>query len=137
MERYPEAAASFRKAHELAPSDPMILVKLSRAEVLAGDIRAGYQAIVKARRLAPKNSEVRYVYASHIWQKRPSDALRELTVALRHDPEHLDARLLRAKILFVLNRAGEARRDIRRVLERVPDHPRAKNLLEEYRSLPD
>ena len=115
----------------------MILVKLATAQVLNGNIPAGYRAIVKARRMAPKNPEVRYIYATHIWQKRPEDALRELEAALRYDPEHLDARVLRAKILFVLKRAGEARQEIRRILERDPGNARATGLLEQYRALPD
>ena len=133
--KYQEAVKDFEKAHELDDKNALMLVKLSSAYVMAGRIPDGKKAIIKARRLDPKDPDARFYYASHIWEKDPTNALKELDKAMKLDPSHKDAPVLMGKILFVLNRPAEAREILTKYLRENPGESRATSLMREYQNM--
>ncbi|MBW2245340.1 MAG: hypothetical protein JRH01_25495 [Deltaproteobacteria bacterium] len=64
------------------------------------------------------------------------EALRLAEEGLASQPDFVAARVARALALLDLDRSGEARLELERVLEAVPDHPIASALQDDPRALP-
>lgn len=135
LKRYREAVADFEKAASLAPENALIQVKMSNALVLAGRPQDGFKAVLKARRLNPKDPVARYYFAMHTWQAKPQQAMKSLEMAVRYDPKYADARILMAKMFFVAKLAKRGRHQLALVLKDDPQNRRAQNLLNEYKDL--
>lgn len=129
--RFPEAAASMRKAAELDPLAPIPHAALGWVQLHARDYRAAEEQL---RRTLDTHRDY---FLAQLWlaetlalQQRHTDALAEVDRALRVSPANITAQLTRARILALSGRADAAREALAGVQaleanQYVPAYPRA------------
>lgn len=122
QQRFPEAAAVFRRMLQRLPDDPTLYNNLGSALGAAGDMPGAAEALRRACELAPGRANYWYNLAKALEGIADADgACQALTRFLELVPHDAEARILRADALKTLGRLQEAEADLRYVLARHPD----------------
>ncbi|HKD76868.1 MAG TPA: adenylate/guanylate cyclase domain-containing protein, partial [Ktedonobacterales bacterium] len=104
-DRYPEALADARRAHEMNPNDTVVLRILGLFEVLVGEPDRGIEHFHQVTRLNPRNFAIYETYTNLATAcfvtKRYADGIDWASRALRERPQTITA-----YILIVLNFVG-------------------------------
>mgnify|MGYP002072264736 CR=1 FL=1 len=138
MERNTQAGiarglAHARRAFELDPSSPFVLMMLGRLRVLSGDVASGFDLLNLARERHPSYAHVHYCLAlSHHAAGEPALALESAEMALRLSPrDPLLPMFLTAKAAscYFMDWLEEAERGAREALTIRRDDPWASMVL--------
>jgi tetratricopeptide (TPR) repeat protein len=127
------AAASFRKAIELAPDNASLHHRLGTALSQTGDTRGAMdefrEAIRRAPGYAPSHFSLGVLLAS---SEHDSEAIEQFTAAVRYEPGYADARLQLAGALIRMKRYGEAHAQLVEGGKHNPERPEFARALEQF-----
>lgn len=133
QEAYPLAKAAAMKALAIDPSLGSAHVPLASIKFVWDWDFAGAETEYKeAIRLSPNNAEAHYSYGNALVALgRADEALNELRIAQQLDPLSMTIASNTAWALYIAGRLDEAEVQIRQVLARDPNYPRAHLVLGE------
>jgi tetratricopeptide (TPR) repeat protein len=136
QQRHTEALALLRRALEIQPGDPLILMNLGVVLRAAGERQASEAALRKACERVPDLAAPWYNLGTTLAADlRPAEAERAHAQALERDPNHVDARLGRADALRSLGHIDEAAAECRRVIATSPRTWRAWSKLANLKTI--
>ena len=112
-DRYPEALADTRRAHEINPNDTFVLRILGLIEALSGEPDRGIEHLHQVMRLNPRDSRIyeTYPYLANACfvAKRYADGIDWASRALREMPEFTTAHTMVAICLVGAGEIGKAK----------------------------
>ncbi|MEQ1575615.1 MAG: tetratricopeptide repeat protein [Vicinamibacterales bacterium] len=115
------AIAHYRKASELAPSDPIARHKLGTAWFFAGEIPPAVRQFEEALRLSPGFAKARFSLGLIMASKGDmSRALEQMATAVKDDPGYIEARLRLADMLRQAGRWSESLAQYEQVTRLAP-----------------
>jgi tetratricopeptide (TPR) repeat protein len=127
------AAAAFRQALELRPSDASLHHRLGTALSLSGDAAGASAQLQQAIRLSPTYAPSHFSLGVLLASSgQDSDAVEQFAAAVRSDPAYADARLQLAAALIRLRRYDEARAQVVEGVKHNPDRPEFSRALEQF-----
>lgn len=126
-QRYPEAAALFRKGLEGAPRDPTLHLNLGTAVFLSGDHQTALTHFQEAVRLSPGYARAHFAIGVTMQtQGRDSEAIEELTRAVTYDPGLVDARFTLADALRRVGRPEASLEHYKAIVSADPSASQAR-----------
>lgn len=130
--RYPDAAALFRKMQEMAPQNPLILNNLAWTANVLGDAQA-LEYAEQAVRLAPDNPAILDTLGViQVERGQIDEGLANLQRAVSLGPDLLPLQLNLAKSLVKAGRRDEARTQLESLIQRLP---RGSQILKDAQAL--
>ena len=125
-----EAEAHYRKACAFGRDDADAHAKLGLTQFENGKPDDALKTLAKAEDLAPGRPDIPVTLARvQMAGSGYTEALASCDRALAAQPDHVDALLLRGRILLILGRAAESLEDNRRAVALAPANPVAQSAL--------
>ncbi len=124
QQRPEKAAAEFALAQRLAPKDPDTLIDVARFKAASGDLPVAETLVDRVVAGRPTNVKALLLKGDIVRRSQGLEpALPYFNRAIEVDPNNVEALLERAATLGDLKREEEARKDLKRVQNLVPEHP--------------
>ena len=124
--KLPEARAEFESARGMAPNDPDTLVDVARFYASDGKPNEALALADQVLAAKPTNSKALLMKGDLVRRSQGlAPSLTYFNRALEVDPNNIEALLERAATLGDLKREPQARADLKRINDLVPDHPLA------------
>jgi Flp pilus assembly protein TadD len=128
------AAAAFRNAIEVKPSDGALHRRLGTALSLGGNAAEAAKQFQEAARLSPSDPASRFSLGVLLASSgKDAEAVEEFSTAVRLDPAYADARLQLAAALIRLRRFDAARAQVMEGVKQNPERAEFARLLEQFR----
>lgn len=125
-----DPAADYRKVLELSPANVPARLNLISLELAANNLHAAEKLLAEARKLAPRNTLVKYMEALVEFRKKNHPAAREAVLqVLKVAPNHQPAVVLAGAIEYALGSHVQAQTYLTRAVERAPGNLYARRLL--------
>ena len=130
QERYRDAAAAYRMAHQVDPTDAAAVTNLGNATLRLGDHRTAEGHYRQAIDLDPNQLQARMNLGSIcLQQRRIFEAIKQLRAAVRINPRFPQAHNMLGMALLIQGRRSSAREQFQRALELDPDYEDARDNL--------
>ena len=126
-ERYEQAAAAFRRAHEVDPADAAAVTNLGNVTLRLGDHRSAERYYRQAIDLDPNQLQARMNLGSIcLQQQRIFDAVKHLQAAVRMYPRFPSAHNMLGMALLRQGRRADAKAEFERAVELDPEYEDAR-----------
>ncbi len=104
------------------PRDAAVLEELASALAASGKGARALQVLDRALIVEPRRVHAHYLRGVILQKARPLEAESELRWVIARRPDHLDARMNLARVLWAVGRKDAAREQIDEILARRPEH---------------
>jgi arylsulfatase A-like enzyme/Flp pilus assembly protein TadD len=119
-----EAVARFRRASELQPEAPGIVVKLGKAQLAAGDPEGAIESFRDAAQLDERSAQARQELALALHRaRRYEEAVAEYARVIEIDPEHVEAHSNLADLVAASGNLDQAVALYLRAVQLDPNRP--------------
>jgi predicted Zn-dependent protease len=133
--RYPEAAASWKNALELEPTDPQLELRLALALCHGNDCATALPLLKNQLLRQPDSAELNYFCGLALTSTRtPSEALSYLERSVKRDPKFLAAQAALGEAYLEANQPANAIEHLKASLADDPDGSRHYQLARAYRA---
>jgi tetratricopeptide (TPR) repeat protein len=135
--RYAEALSYFQRALVFNPNYYILEINLGIANGATGNAAEAERHFLRAIQLAPAEASARYFYARWLaGVNRNGEALGQLQIAERQNPDYVSARYLLMQIYSTTGDAASLRREAQETLARFPSDTAAAAWLSRSANLP-